>query len=111
MEYLLKRRGVALKEGTLGGTHRLIDLPGLMQKLRHYLRERLESRDVRMLSFDQAGDRCIFGYGEERLECGIGEATALVLGGSAAPEVSGDLGRVLSRILPVPFPTPGFDYL
>jgi len=64
-----------------------------------------------MLSFHQAGDRCIFAYGEERLECGIGEATALVLGGPAAPEVSGDLGRVLSRILPVPFPTPGFDYL
>jgi len=110
-EYLLGRRGVALKEGTLGGTHRLIDLPGLMRKLRPYLRERLESRDVRMLSFDQAGDRCVFAYGEERLECGIGEATALVLGGSAAPDVSGDLGRVLSRVLPVPFPTPGFDYI
>lgn len=109
MEYLLRRRGVALKEGTLGGTHRLIDLPGLMQKLRPYLRERLERRDLRSLSFDQEGDRCVFAYGEERLECGIGEATALVLGGPAAPKVSGDLGRVLSRVLPAPFPMPGFN--
>ena len=111
MEYLLGRRGVALKEETLSGTHRLIDLPGLMQKLRPYLRERLESRDVRRLSFDQEGERCSFAYGEERLECSLGEATALVLGGPAAPRVSGDLGRVLSRVLPVPFPMPGFNYL
>ena len=41
MAYLLSRTGVALREGTLEGTHRLIDLPGLMQKLRPYLRERL----------------------------------------------------------------------
>jgi len=34
-----------------------------------------------------------------------------VLGGPSAPEVSGGLGRVVSRILPVPFPMPGFNYI
>ena len=111
MVYLLRRMGVALREGTLGGTHRLIDLPGLMRKLRPYLRERLERRDLGRLSFDQEGDGCVFAYGEERLECGLGEATALVLGGPAAPKVAGDLGRVLARVFPVPFPMPGFNYL
>ncbi len=98
-------------EEVLRGTHRLIDLPGLMRKLRPYLRERLERRDLRRLSFEQEGERCVFAYGDERVECSLSEAAPLVLGGPAAPEVSGDLGRVLSGILPVPFPMPGFNYM
>lgn len=111
MQYLLGQRGIALEKGVLSGTHRLIDLPGLMRKLRPYLRERLERSDLRKLSFDQQAERCSFVYGDERLECSLGEATALVLGGPSAPKVSGDLGRVLPQALPVPFPMPGFDYV
>lgn len=30
--------------------------------------------------------------------------------GAKAPEVPGELGRVLARVFPVPFPRPGFNY-
>lgn len=111
MAYLLTREGIALKEATVGGTYRLVDLPGLMEKLRPYLQQRLERRDLRKLSFDQDGERCTFAYGEDRVECSLGEATALVLGGPSAPVVSGGLGRVLLSVLPAPFPMPGFNYI
>ncbi|HUU54053.1 MAG TPA: GNAT family N-acetyltransferase [Armatimonadota bacterium] len=111
LSYLLRRQGVALEERRSVGTLRLIDLPGLMRRLRPYLRERLERRDLRSLSFDQEGDRCVFAYGEERLECGVAEATPLVLAGPHAPKVTGDLKRVLARVFPVPLPMAGFNFV
>lgn len=109
--YLIERRGWEKKERPLGGTHRLLDLPGLMKALKPYLRERLPRTDVRKLTFDQTGGRCTFAYGEERLEVGLSEAAPLVLGGPNAPPVEGELARVLAEVFPIPFPVPGFDYL
>ncbi len=109
--HLLRQRGLELVERLLGGTHRIIDLPGLMAKLRPYLRERLEGRDMRRLSFEQQGDRCAIAYGDQRMEISLSEAAPLVLGGPGALEVPGDLGRLLSAIFPIPFPQPGFNYV
>jgi predicted N-acetyltransferase YhbS len=110
MIHLLRRRGLTLEERPLGGTHRIIDLPGLMAKLRPYLRERLEGRDMRRLSFEQQGDRCAIAYGDQRIELSLSEAAPLVLGGPGAPQLSGELARILPAIFPVPFPQPGFNY-
>lgn len=109
--HLLRQRGIAPRTKTLSGTHRLLDLPGMMRRLRPYLAERLPRADMRRLRFDQTEEQCVFSYGDERLECGLSEAAPLVLGGPDAPEVTGELGRVLSAIFPVPFPTPGFNYI
>jgi predicted N-acetyltransferase YhbS len=109
--HLLRQRGLELVEEPLGGTHRIIDLPGLMAKLRPYLRERLEERHMRRLSFEQQGDRCAIAYGDQRIEISLSEAAPLVLGGPGAPEIPGELGRVLPHIFPLPFPQPGFNYV
>jgi predicted N-acetyltransferase YhbS len=120
MIYLLRQRGLEPVADPLGSTHRIIDLPGLMAKLRPYLRERLEGRDMRRLSFAQQGDRCTIAYGGQGVEISLSKAPPLVLGGPGAPPVSGgqgapalsgDLGRVLSTIFPIPFPQPGFNYV
>jgi predicted N-acetyltransferase YhbS len=109
--HLLRREGIDNVWRTLSGTHRLLDLPGLMAALEPYVVERLAEADRRGLSFDQDGDQCLIAYGDERLEISLSEAAPLVLGGPGAPPVSGDLGRVLSAIFPVPFPMPGFNYI
>lgn len=109
--YLLRQRGLELEERPLSGTHRIIDLPGLMTKLRPYLRERLDRREVRRLSFEQHGDQCAIAYGDQRQELTLSQAAPLVLGGPGAPELSGDLARALSAVFPIPFPLPGFNYI
>jgi hypothetical protein len=109
--YLMQRRGWELTPRTLGGTHRLLDVPGMMKLLKPYLSARLPRRDLRQLAFDQNGDRCLLAYGTERLDISLSEAAPLVLGGPDAPQVQGELGRVLARAFPIPFPVPGFDYL
>ncbi len=108
--HLLRKRNLKVMEEPLGGTHRIIDLPGLVAKLRPYLRERLEGRDMRRLSFEQEGDRCAIAYGEQRHELSLSEAAPLVLGAPGAPQLSGELARVLPAIFPIPFPQPGFNY-
>jgi hypothetical protein len=102
---------VELTETTLPGTHRIIDLPGLMRKLRPYLRERLTRTELRGLSCEQQRERCAISRGDERVEMSLSEAAPLVLGGPGAPEVGGELGQVLDRVFPIPFPTPGYDYI
>jgi hypothetical protein len=109
--YLLRARGAAPKERPLSGTHRLLDLPGLMEDLRSYLAERLAEADLERLSFEQEGERCAIAYGAERLDMSLSEAAPLVLGGSDAPQTSGDISRVVSAIFPIPFPMPGFNYI
>ena len=109
--HLLRRRGISPTLGTLSGTHRILDLPGLMRRLRPYLAARLPRPEMRRLRFDQSGDQCIVSYGDERIQCTLSEAAPLVLGGPGAPEVTGELERVLSAIFPIPFPTPGFNYI
>jgi len=109
--HVLKQRGLSLHERTLGGTHRIIDLPGLMKALQPYLAGRLPARELRRLSFEQTGAGCVIRFGDEALELTLSEAAPLVLGGPKAPRVSGDLGRVLSTIFPIPFPMPGFNYV
>lgn len=107
----LRQRGLRLRKRTLGGTHRIVDLPGLMKALRPYLAERLPAMDLRRLSFEQSRERCVVRFGEEAMKMALSQAAPLVLGGPDAPKVDGDLGRVLSAIFPVPFPMPGFNYV
>lgn len=110
--YLLKRAELAPKPTTLPEhTIRLLDLPRLMRRLRSYTAERLSPADVRGLTFEQEGSRCIFGFGDEKLELDLRRAAALVLGGPEAPLVEGQLGRVVASLFPVPFPLPGLNYV
>ncbi len=109
--YLLRQRGFELHERTLGGTHRIIDLPGLMKALRPYLAERLTGVELRRLSFGQTETTSAVCYGEERIEMPLSQAAPLMLGGPGGPALSGDLGQLLSAIFPIPFPMPGFNYV
>jgi GNAT superfamily N-acetyltransferase len=107
--YLLSSRGIELKPTTLAGTHGLLNLPGLMRDIRPHLAARLPRADLRRLSFDQRGDTCTFALGEERLALDASQAARLVLGAPEARSASGDLGRVLSSIFPLPIPMAGFN--
>jgi predicted N-acetyltransferase YhbS len=109
--YLLGRRGMPLKATTLPGTHRLLNLPGLMRDLRPYLAARLPRPTLRQLSFDQDGEACRFSLGQQRTEMDLSGAAKLVLGAPDAPQVSGDLGAALSALFPIPFPMAGFNYV
>lgn len=109
--HLLKQHGLAVDWRTLGGTHRVVDLPGLVKALRPYLAARLPAKDLRRLSFQQRGERCAFRFGDEAMEMSLSQAAPLVLGGPGAPKVKGEVGRVLSAVFPIPFPMPGFNYV
>lgn len=111
MRHLLDARGVSVQATHLSGTHRLLDLPGLMKRLRPYLRERLPRAQLRRLSFDQEGETCIFAYDDRKEEMDLSDAARVVLDGPGRPEIPGELGRVLSAVLPLPFPMPGFNYI
>ncbi len=113
LRYHFSRLGLRTTWHEASGTMRLIDLPGLMSDLRDYVAARLTERDVRCLTFGQEGEICTFALGRKRLELDLSAAARLVLGdlGPEAPEVKGDLGRVLSAIFPLPTIQPGFNYV
>jgi hypothetical protein len=108
--HLVRQRALDLKESTLSGTHRLLDVPGLMRKLSPYLAARLPRRELRKLSFHQQGEACAFTYGGETVDLSLSQAAPLVLGGFGAPPLPDALGQALSQIFPIPFPMPGFNY-
>lgn len=109
--YLLADRSIPLTPSTLPGTHRLLDLPGLMRDLRPYLAARLPRAVTRRLAFGQEGQRCTFSLGSETAEMDLSDGIRLVLGGPDAPCIEGELGRVLAAVLPIPFPAPGFNFV
>jgi hypothetical protein len=112
LAYLLTARGLELTPDTIPShSFRLLNLPGLMRALRPYLLARLTGPEARELRFEQRGDACRFGYGAETKETDLSQAAAIVLGGHRAPRLTGDLGRVLGRLLPVPMPLPGLNYV
>jgi hypothetical protein len=110
LQYRFQRMGLELDRRTISGTMRIIDLPGLMSDLKDYLAARLLERDLCRLSFEQDGETCIFRVGEESVALDLSAAAHLVCGGPEAPEIAGDLGRVLSAVFPLPTIQPGFNY-
>lgn len=111
LAYLLEGRGLSLTPTTASGTHRLLNLPGLMRDLRPYLAARLPRAVLRQLTFEQRGDICRIALGDEQIEMDLSQGIGLVMGGPTAPQVRGELGRVLADIFPAPFPLPGFNYV
>lgn len=110
--YLCRTRGLALRPGTIPDhTIRILNLPGLMRGLRPYALARLSPAEVRGLRFAQTELACQFAFGDECQEMDLSQAGRLVLGGPGAPNVKGKLGEVLGRILPVPMPLPGLNYV
>ncbi len=110
--YLCRTRGLAFRPGTIPDhTIRLLSLPGLMRALRPYALARLSPAEVRGLRFKQTEAACRFAYGDEGQEMDLSQAGRLVLGGPGAPKVEGELGAVLARLLPIPVPLPGLNYV
>ncbi len=112
MLHLLAGLGAPLTPVTLPDhTIRLLNLPGLIQQLRGHLAALLPRRDLRRLSFGQQGEKCLLKFGEQEAELDLSQAARLVFGAPDAPDVSGDLGQVLSRIFPLPIPPPGVNFI
>ncbi len=113
LRYRFSRSGIETEWHEASGTMRLIDLPGLMSDLQDYVTARVPAADLARLSFAQEGERCTFALGEERVQLDLSAAARLVFGdlGPEAPEVRGDLGRVLCAIFPLPTIQPGFNYV
>ena len=112
MLHLLAGIGAPLAPVTLPDhTIRLLNLPGLIQQLRGHLAALLPRRDLRRLSFGQQGEKCFLRFADEEAELDLSQAARLVFGAPDAPDMSGDLGRVLSRIFPLPIPPPGVNYI
>jgi len=111
LTYLLRRRGVELKQGTIPShTFRIVNLPRLMRLLKAYLEARLTQGEARGLRAEQEGERCRLQLGEEEAELDLSRAGKLLLGGPGAPRVGGALGNALARIAPIPLPLPGLNY-
>ena len=109
---IFARRGLGLRPGTLEDhTIRLLDVNRLMRRLGPYVAARLPRSQARGLSFLQEEDGCIFRLGDQKVALSLAQSAALVLGGPEAPEVPGELGRVLASLFPVPFPMPGMNYV
>jgi predicted N-acetyltransferase YhbS len=111
LRYRFARLGLEVTSRTISGTMRIINLPGLMDDLRGYVAARVAEADASRLSFAQEGETCTFALGEEAFSCDLSAAARLVCGGPEAPEVPGELGRVLSAIFPLPTIQPGFNYV
>ncbi len=111
LRHRFHRLGLPVEQLTVSGTIRLLDLPGLMQDLAPYVAQRLPAADVSRLSFAQEEDLCTFRLGEEEMTLDLSEAARIVCGAPDAPEVSGDLGRVLARLYPLPTIAPGLNYV
>jgi predicted N-acetyltransferase YhbS len=111
LRYRFSRLGLEVTSRTISGTMRIIDLPGLMSDLRQYVAARVPERDLSRLSFAQEGETCTFALGQEAFSCDLSAAARLVCGGPEAPELAGELGRVLSAIFPLPTIQPGFNYV
>ena len=111
LSYLMASRGFKVGQATLSGTHRILNLPGLMRDLRPYLAGRLPRRQLRQLSFDQQGETCVFSLASQQAAVGLSQAASLILGGPRVPRIGGELGDVLRSVFPVPFPMPGFNYV
>jgi predicted N-acetyltransferase YhbS len=109
--YLVSRRGLQVKSAPLWGTHRILNLPGLMRDLRPYLSARLASRDLKQLAFRQQAEICTVSYRAQEVRLDLSQAARLVLGSPETPHVEGELGRVLATVFPIPFPMPGFNYV
>jgi predicted N-acetyltransferase YhbS len=109
--HLFSARGVELGPASIRDhTVRLLNLTGLMRALRPYAAARLTPGELRRLSVRHDGERCIFSFEGEEIALGLGQSAALVLGGPKPPKASGELGRVLGALFPVPLPMPGLNY-
>ena len=110
LAYLLRRRGVALKQGTVPAhTFRVVNLPGLFRMLKPYLQARLTEEERRALQVAQEGETCRFRLGDEELALDLSQTGALLFGGPGAPAVGGRLGEVLAHHA-IPLPLPGLNY-
>jgi len=111
LAYLLAGRSLALAPDTLPGTHRVLNLPGLMRDIRPYLAARLPRSVMRRLTCEQEGEACRLSLGSDQVEMDLSQAARLVLGGRGVPRVGGDLGENLGRVFPIPFPMPGCNFI
>ena len=112
LAYIFASEGLERKATTIADhTIRLLHLPTLMRSLRPYLRARLAPAEARQLAFGQEEETCVFGYGDDRISLDLGQSARLCLGGRGAVSVSGELGRVLASLFPVPLPLPGMNYV
>ncbi len=110
--HLLTAQGLGLKAVNIRDhTFRLLNLPGLIRRLRRYAEARLPESDLRQLCVRQEGESCLFSFGEEELTLGLAQSATLVLGGPKPPKVNGELGRVLGALFPVSLPIPGLNYV
>ena len=72
---------------------------------------RLAPPELAQLSFGQEGDACRFAFAGEELQLDPSAAVRIVLGSPDAPQVEGELGRVLNRLFPLPTIQPGLNYV
>jgi GNAT superfamily N-acetyltransferase len=105
-----------------GATHRIINFPGLMKRLRPMLQARLDAKLLNSLRFEQCGpllggigeDRYTIIHGSDRLELDGAAMTRLVMGNSAPQTESvhapGLLAEAISQIFPLPSFLPGLNY-
>jgi hypothetical protein len=112
---LARARGWTLEPVAFTGTVGILDPVALFDRLGSFIDERVGDGAGLQIDASRAGVR--FQLGTERYEVGApGPLAALVFGGEteearAIPPRTGELGRVLSRLFPMPLLWYGYNYV
>lgn len=117
LKQILADSGIAARlSDCRGHSVRVLNLPRLMERFRSYIAERVGAEAAAALTFEQIGERFWVRHGREELEIDEpGKLTTLVLGTPEGDEKAlipstGELGRILPHIFPLPFILPGINY-
>lgn len=113
-DYLLRQKGLSPDSGSLPGTIKIINFPRLMERFRPYIEERLGKERTKKIRFSQEGDKSTIHFEQEKFSVDGRNLVYIVFGTHNGKEKeiikeSGEIGKILEEMFPLPFPWPGLD--
>ncbi len=112
--YTFKRKELESTMGNIPGTIKIINFPGLMDRFRPYISERLGKKKKDSLTFTREDDRFAVYFGEEQFNTDGKSLVQIVFGtGDGKQEKmiprEGEMSKILRDIFPLPFVWPGLN--
>ena len=114
MYHLLRGNGLDPVSGNIDGhTLRIVNFPAMMEKFRGYLSERVGRRIGEALTFREENDRRIMELRGDRFVVDGEDDLGRIIFDTGVDEtdVSGKIDEVLKDLLPLPFVTPGLNFV
>ncbi|RJS84145.1 GNAT family N-acetyltransferase [Candidatus Bathyarchaeota archaeon] len=113
---IIRSRRVSFVPNGSTGTVKIINFIQLMERMLPYFEELVGSRTVERLSFHEEEGKCIISFNGEKISLGTyPEATQVLFGSEDAPtkwrEHKGEGVEIIRKILPIPLPWYGINYV